>query len=206
MKKTLVVLSVVMGFTILCACDNHKTNSTTSDVSSSQTELKQKEKAPHEEQRLLFNNIQLGNKDNDFQGGTSLEELEKQFGKASSNEQVPAGNVTLDVYYWNFDNVKMTIQLYQNSTIAKSFSNFSFNRDQSITQKDFAKINIGITYTQVRDILAEPDVLSQSVSSDGEQIQAIWVSNLKSNQKASITIKFNNNSLVSKEESQLSKT
>lgn len=148
--------------------------------------------------RLKFNEIKTGSAENGFKGGSTLEELKALYGEPSSHTTKPAGDVTLDVYSWDIEEAKVNAQLYENSTIARAISNFSFDRKQTITKKIFDdKIHKDMTFTQATEALGQPDVMSEAVSSDGEIIQALWSSNLKGkNQVRQIELIFTNQKLT----------
>lgn len=148
--------------------------------------------------RLKFNEIKTGSAENDFKGGSTLEELKALYGEPSSHTTKPAGDVTLDVYSWDIEEAKVNAQLYENSTIARAISNFSFDRKQTISKKIFdGKIHKDMTFTQATEALGQPDVMSEAVSSDGEIIQALWSSNLKGkNQARQIELIFTNQKLT----------
>lgn len=63
-----------------------------------------------------------------------------------------------------------------------------------------------MTYNQVTKILTEPDDFTMASSSERDQIQAIWISGLKTNNRsANITLIFENDKLVSMSQKSLMK-
>lgn len=149
--------------------------------------------------RLNFNKIKVSEDRTAFTGGTNLEELKKLLGEPVKHEKKPAGEVTLDSYTWERDGAAIVVHLYQNSTVARSITNFSFKRKAKISQSDFQKLQTRTSYKQVIEQLGEPDVLSQSVSSDKSEIQAVWTSDLQTeSESADITLYFENDLLKNK--------
>ncbi|EFR44497.1 DUF3862 domain-containing protein [Streptococcus pseudoporcinus] len=158
---------------------------------------KSQEAAPHQDKRLAFENIHIASADQEFKGGSSIEDLTNLFGSPSKHEKKPAGNVTLDHYTWTFDKVTIQANMYQNSTIVKSIANFAFNRKPKISLKDYNKLQKGMTYNQVTRILTEPDDYTHASSSDKIQRQAVWISGLKANAQGShINLLFENDKLI----------
>lgn len=193
MKKLLLFPLTLFLSLGLAACSQSKpTDETASSVQSQQIVAK------HSDIRLKFNAIKMAKADQEFKGGSSLAQVKELFGEPAKHEQVPAGDVTLDVYNWQFDQVDLTVQFYQDNVVVRSISNFYFIRDPKIGLKDFDGLADKLTYQQAVEKLGEPDVLSQAVSSDKEELQAIWVSGLKTDQEARIQLLFENNALKTK--------
>jgi hypothetical protein len=146
--------------------------------------------------RLAFDEVKVGDIDHEGQGGSSLIELQELFGNYTSKEDRNGGDVTINAYTWELNGVVVVAQMYQDSTIARSISNFAFGRQRVITIDDFNKLEEGQSYKKVVDILGEPDVLAESVSSDGERIDATWTSNLISEeQNPGISLSFKDGKL-----------
>lgn len=209
MKKGFYLVTLSLLLISLTACSNKNKEATSP---SSDTELlTSSSKTEHEDVRLNFNKIVLAQAANEFKGGTTLEELKAIYGEPTSQSQTPAGDVTLDSYTWNFDSVVVTVQLFENSSIARSISNFVFSRKATIDQKMYDKLENGMTFKQAIEILGEPDDFSQAVSSDKVELQAMWVSGFKSesnsdqSRSASITLSFENDALTQKSQTGLNK-
>lgn len=191
---TLLLLSVLCFS--LGACSIKESNASKKGEKTALT-AKKNEPASHQDKRLAFEKIKVATAQEQFKGGTSIEELKELFGEPSSFEQKPAGNVTLDHYTWTFDRVSIEVNLFENSTIVKSITNFAFNRDLNISLKDYNKIKKGMSYNEVTKILTEPDDYSHASSSDKSQLQAIWVSGLKTKTRGShISLLFENDQLI----------
>lgn len=179
-KKLLLITTITLALISLSACSSNKntkpkTNKETLTTLQSKTEPQQDPQV-----RLKFNNIKTATAANDFKGGTPLEQIKALYGEPKSHTTKPAGDVTLDVYTWDVDGVIISAQLFEDSTIARAISNFAFDRKQTVTKKIYdEKLPNDLTFTEVTEIIGQPDVMSQAVSSDGEQLQALWSSNLK---------------------------
>ena len=193
MKKRLMV--AVMGLSLLglvaCTADDGSNVSGTSMSSSLSAE--QNPTAAYSNQRLAMDKVTYGQAANDFSGGTNLASLKGYFGEPTSSEQTPSGNVTLDTYTWQLGQVKIVANLFQDSTVSLSISNFYFTREETVTSKTYQKLSKGMTYAKVEELLGKPDDYARSVSSDGERMEALWVSGLRS-KKANprITLIFKN--------------
>lgn len=200
MKKFFLFTATLLLASGLAACgQGNKKTDTASSVKPQEIVAK------HTDVRSNFNKITLAKADQEFKGGTNLATLKELFGEPASHEQAPAGDVTLDVYTWNFEAVSVNVQLYEDSAIVRSISNFYYIREPKHTLKTFEQLAEGMTYTQAVETLGEPDVLSQAISSDKEEIQAIWVSGLKTDNQAQIQLLFENNTLKTKNQFGLKK-
>lgn len=198
MKKSSFILTLLLP--VLCfsmvSCGKNSENKTSSKDKPSLI-AKSQETAPHQDKRLAFEKIHIASADQEFKGGSSIEDLTSLFGNPSKHEKKPAGNVTLDNYTWTFDKVTIQANMYQNSTIVKSIANFAFNRKPKISLKDYNKLQKGMTYNQVTKILTEPDDYTHASSSDKIQLQAVWISGLKTNTQGShINLLFENDKLI----------
>ncbi|MCU9533329.1 DUF3862 domain-containing protein [Streptococcus sp. CSL10205-OR2] len=205
MKKILLFLAVMLSAFFLISCSSNSEKKETEITTEEESALNQKpsEIAEHQDIRLKFNDVHIALLQDEFKGGTTIEELKTLFGEPTAVEQEPAGEVSLDVYKWQFDNVEVTVKLYENSTVVRSISNFSFIRKASISKETYNEIAEGTSYLEVKQVFGEPDVLSEVSSSDGRDIQAIWISGLKSDGVATVEMFFNQDGLVSKEQSGL---
>ena len=193
-------------FTLLCvfglglvACAHQKQDK--SQTNSSSLTAVSDVPAKHQDIRLTFNNITLGTKDSEFAGGTNLEQLKAMFGEPAQTFQTPAGDVTLDGYTWQFDEVTITVNLLRDSAITRSISNFSFIRYNTITKDKIDKIADNMTFQQAIDLLGQPDIYSESASSEHTKLQAVWVSGIEgadSKTPPQITLNFVNNQLTNK--------
>ncbi|HGD0903711.1 TPA: DUF3862 domain-containing protein [Streptococcus agalactiae] len=200
LKKITVGTIVCLSFLGLTACSSSNTQQTS--TSKSNVSQHKNIKADHEELRLKFNKVKLGVKANNFKGGTSLAELKQLFG-GEPNEKfdTPAGNVTLKGYRWNVDDISITIQLLNDSSIVRSISNFKFIRDANITTKDYNSLKNGMSYNKVKELLGEPDDIYQAVSSDKEELQAAWISGIQSSDSdPGINLTFENDKLTNKQQ------
>lgn len=204
MKKKLGLLSVTLSLFVLVACSNNEKNKSTSlDNTKLDTSIVKKDETPaHQDIRLKFNDIKLATAANEFKGGTNLETLKTMFGEPKNHETVPAGDVSVDLYSWNFDQVSLRVHLYQDSSIVRSISNFQFNRKQTVSKSVIDSLKIsndkekGDSFKAISDKIGQPDVMSQAVSSETEEIQAIWTSGLKTDTGATLILDFENDALT----------
>lgn len=179
-KKLLLITTITLALISLSACSSNKNTKPQTNKEALTTLQSKTEPQQDPQVRLKFNDIKTATAANDFKGGTPLEQIKALYGEPKSHETKPAGDVTLDVYTWDVDGVIISAQLFEDSTIARAISNFAFDRKQTITKKIYdEKLPNDLTFTEVTEIIGQPDVMSQAVSSDGEQLQALWSSNLK---------------------------
>ena len=159
----------------------------------------------HGNVRQNFDKITMANASQEFSGGSNLDSLKGWFGEPSSTSQEQAGDAKLDVYNWQYDNVVVTAKLFNNSTVVKSISNFSYVRDPKITLKMYENLKNGTSYDDAVKTLGTPDVYSIAVSSDATMTQALWSSNLvaKKGETGSLTLNFKNGALENKSQANL---
>lgn len=182
LKKPLTLITLSLALVSLTACSNSQSKTHHSTKKALTTLQSESKPSQDPKVRLQFNDIKTATVQDSFKDGSTLEQVKAFYGEPKTHTTKPAGDVTLDVYTWNIDNATITVQLYKNSTIAKAISNFAFERKKTITKAVYTeKLQNDMTFTRATEILGQPDVLSQAVSSDGEQIQALWSSNLKGN-------------------------
>ncbi|MXQ48246.1 DUF3862 domain-containing protein [Streptococcus pneumoniae] len=179
-KKLLLITTITLALISLSACSSNKNTKPQANKEALNTLQSKTEPQQDPHVRLKFNDIKTATAADDFKGGTPLEQIKALYGEPKSHETKPAGDVTLDVYTWDVDGVIISAQLFEDSTIARAISNFAFDRKQTVTKKIYdEKLPNDLTFTEVTEIIGQPDVMSQAVSSDGEQLQALWSSNLK---------------------------
>ncbi|MGT2742185.1 DUF3862 domain-containing protein [Streptococcus plurextorum] len=209
MKKLLQSLALLTALAGLTACKpTEKKEATKTQLDTSI--IKQDTTPAHQDIRLKFNDIKVANAAENFVGGTNLATLKEMFGEPAEHQSVPAGEVTLEQYIWKFDQVSVSIHLFQDSTIVRSISNFRFNREEIVSKSDVDALKItngeqtGDTFKAISDKFGQPDVMSQANSSDIEEIRAIWSSGLKTEKGATLILTFKNNHLTNVEQTGIS--
>lgn len=199
LKKTALVTTILLSFVALSACSSKNKVTDIKTNPSAQTF-----KTKNEDVRIKFNQIHVANVSSEFKDGTTLEELKNLYGEPTGHEDIPAGDVTVNSYSWNSEGVSINAQLYENSTIGKAISNFSFIRKDTIDKKMYDGLNNGTSYEEIVSLLGEPDDYSQASSSEKEELRAIWGTGIKTkNRGATITLVFENGKLTSKNSSGL---
>lgn len=190
MKKLLSLTVLGLSLFTLAACG--KSSSKTETKGSLDNEASKILTVKHGNVRQNFDKITMANASQEFSGGSNLDSLKGWFGEPSSTSQEQAGDAKLDVYNWQYDNVVVTAKLFNNSTVVKSISNFSYVRDPKITLKMYENLKNGTSYDDAVKTLGTPDVYSIAVSSDATMTQALWSSNLvaKKGETGSLTLNF----------------
>lgn len=193
-KKKLLLTTLILTFFTLSACS---TKNKVTEIKSDTTA--QTFKTKNENIRLQFNDIKVSDVSNEFQGGSSLENIKSLYGDPKTSEDIPAGDVTVNSYTWEIDGITINAELFNDSTIGKSISNFNFIRKNTITKKKYESLSNGMSYQKVISILGEPDDFSQASSSDSSEIKALWGTGIKSkNRNSTIRLTFTNGNLVEK--------
>ena len=203
MKKFLSLTVLGVSLVSVAACGN--SSSKTETKGSLDNEASKIITVKHGNVRQNFDKIIMANASQEFSGGSNLDSLKGLFGEPTSTSQEQAGDATLDVYNWQYDNVVVTAKLFNNSTVVKSISTFSYVRDSKITLKMYEDLKNGTSYDNVVKTLGVPDVYSIAVSSDATMTQALWSSNLvtKKGKTGSLTLNFKNGTLENKSQENL---
>lgn len=131
----------------LAACG--KSSSKTETKGSLDNEASKILTVKHGNVRQNFDKITMANASQEFSGGSNLDSLKGWFGEPSSTSQEQAGDAKLDVYNWQYDNVVVTAKLFNNSTVVKSISNFSYVRDPKITLKMYENLKMELAMTML---------------------------------------------------------
>lgn len=207
-KKMMSLAGLALSVILLGACSKQSKQTTTNaPLQVEQSWVSKETEAKHQAIRMKFEEIKLGTEANEFQGGSTLEELTALFGQPSQHETKPAGeNVNVDVYTWNFDEVVLSVQQFENSAISRAISNFNFIREERVTLDDYKSLSEGMTLEQAIEKLGKPDVMAQVVSTGKSETQAIWSSGLKkggSATSANIQLIFEQGGLTKKSQNGL---
>ena len=120
MKKFLSLTVLGVSLVSLAACGN--SSSKTETKGSLDNEASKVLTVKHGNVRQNFDKIIMANASQEFSGGSNLDSLKGWFGEPTSTSQEQAGDATLDVYNWQYDNV---VLLHQNFlTIVPLLSQF----------------------------------------------------------------------------------
>ena len=202
MKKFLSL--TVLGVSLVSLAARGNSSSKTESKGSLDNEASKILTVKHGNVRQNFDKIIMANASQEFSGGSNLDSLKGWFGEPTSTSHEQAGDATLDVYNWQYDNV---VLLHQNFlTIVPLLSQFQlFLTDSKITLKMYEDLKNGTSYDNAVKILGVPDVYSIAVSSDATMIQALWSSNLltKKGKTGSLTLNFKNGTLENKSQENL---
>ena len=147
MKKLLSLTVLGLSLFTLAACG--KSSSKTETKGSLDNEASKILTVKHGNVRQNFDKIIMANASQEFSGGSNLDSLKGWFGEPSSTSQEQAGDAKLDVYNWQYDNVVVTAKLFNNNTVVKSISNFSYVRDPKITLKMYENLKMELAMTML---------------------------------------------------------
>lgn len=154
--------------------------------------------------RTAFDKISVGS--NNGNGGTSLKQLEKDFGspKLKSSRTVDNVRATMLVYSGvdNDKNAAAIVELINNKVIYKELTGYQYTRKAVASLNDFNnKLTVNkTTYQEALKEFGKPDEYSVSTQNGTKVISAVWSSNLKhsAKAKATMTLQFDNDVLVNK--------
>lgn len=120
MKKFFSLTVLGVSLVSLAACGN--SSSKTETKGSLDNEASKVLTVKHGNVRQNFDKIIMANASQEFSGGSNLDSLKGWFGEPTSTSHEQAGDATLDVYNWQYDNV---VLLHQNFlTIVPLLSQF----------------------------------------------------------------------------------
>lgn len=154
--------------------------------------------------RNEFDKISVGS--NNGNGGTSLKQIEKEFGSPKIKSSHTVDNVRTTMLVWsgvdNDSNAAVIVELVNNKVVYKELTGYQYTRKNVASLNDFNnKLTVNqTTYQEAVKEFGKPDEYSVSTQNGTKIISAVWSSNLKhsSKAKATMTLQFNNDVLVNK--------
>lgn len=147
------------------------TNNTNSSKLSTTTETPKKE----EDTKITYGNflkIQMGEK---------LADVEALLGKGSEESSSELGGIKTVVYSWNGSGISNMNVTIQNNVVTGKAQMGLASEDTKVSLEKYNQVKEGMTYSQVKDILGEGQVMSQTKIMDIESVLYSWANSDGSN-------------------------
>lgn len=189
---------------------NSDTSASSDKASSSKTSKAKSSSSKKDDGKISreqFDNIKLGDLMQNADGGVTLDELTKSFGKPDSTSTSTTNGVTVDMVTWT--NVEgglganIIVGFNNKSAYSKNITGFKFDRDKKITLADFEAVANGNAYSDIIKKFGEPDGLNESLIGGTKTVIASYMSGVKGSLGANFNITFTNDVVSGKSQSNM---
>ena len=208
MKKLVTSLAAAsLGLALLTACSSQsKTNSSTEqkETATAQSSTVEKTNDKVQTARKNYDSIQIGDLMQSGEGGTTKEDAVKLFGEPNSTTQMDLNDKKVEQLTWTIKTgVVVTVQFMDNHATTKAITGFTFNREAKIGLNEFNSLPEEASYADAVNLFGEPDTTSESMISGQRTNLAVWMSGVKGNPGANISIMFTNDKATTKTQTNL---
>lgn len=179
------ILIVIIAIAAISSMGGSKEKDSSTDKSSSSaTASSSSSKKDDGKIRLAdYNAIKIGDLMNSANGGSTVDELTKKFGKPSDTSTSTLDNVKTDVNTW--DNVdgglgaNLTVMFSNGKAVDKAISDLNVTRSSKITLAKFDSISNGQSEADVVKALGNPNGYSENVISGKTTKMMMYTSGVK---------------------------
>lgn len=201
-KKIALVAATGLAALSLTACS--ASNSSQSSSSSKSTAASSSSSKPaNKVNESNFNKIKIGS------NGSTIKQVQALFGKkASQTSEVQVSGTTAKNYTWSGleggNTVSgISVAFANGKAVQKTITGKKVTRSKKISQADFEKVQTGMSKSQVKKMLGEPDTFSYAVIS-GQSIDVFsYTTGVKGDVGANAMFTFNNDAVTAKSQSGL---
>lgn len=200
-KKIALVAATSLAALSLTACG--ASTSSQSSSSSKSTATSVSSKSTNKVNESNFNKIKIGS------NGSTIKQVQALFGKkASQTSEVQVSGTTAKNYTWSGleggNTVSSISVAFSNGkAVQKTITGKKVVRSKKISQADFEKVQTGMSKSQVKKLLGEPDTFSYAVI-NGQSIDVFsYTTGVKGDVGANAMFTFNNDSMTAKSQSGL---
>lgn len=201
-KKIALVAATGLAALSLTACS--ASNSSQSSSSSKSTASSSSSSKPaNNVNESNFNKIKIGS------NGSTIKQVQALFGKkASQTSEVQVSGTTAKNYTWSGleggNTVSgISVAFANGKAVQKTITGKKVTRSKKISQADFEKVQTGMSKSQVKKMLGEPDTFSYAVIS-GQSIDVFsYTTGVKGDVGANAMFTFNNDAVTTKSQSGL---
>lgn len=200
-KKVSLVVATSLAALSLTACG--ASTSSQSSSSSKSTATSVSSKSANKVNESNFNKIKIGS------NGSTIKQVQALFGKkASQTSEVQVSGTTAKNYTWSGleggNTVSgISIAFANGKAVQKTITGKKVVRSKKISQADFEKVQTGMSKSQVKKLLGEPDTFSYAVI-NGQSIDVFsYTTGVKGDVGANAMFTFNNDSMTTKSQSGL---
>ncbi|EHE90461.1 hypothetical protein LDBUL1519_00681 [Lactobacillus delbrueckii subsp. bulgaricus CNCM I-1519] len=177
--------------------------SSQSSSSSKSTATSSSSKSTNKVNESNFNKIKIGN------NGSTIKEVQALFGKkASQTSEVQVSGTTAKNYTWSGleggNTVSgISVAFVNGKAVQKTITGKKVTRSKKISQADFEKVQTGMSKSQVKKLIGEPDTFSYAVI-NGQSIDVFsYTTGVKGDVGANAMFTFNNDAVTTKSQSGL---
>lgn len=200
-KKVALVAATSLAALSLTACG--ASTSSQSSSSSKSTTTSVSSKSTNKVNESNFNKIKIGS------NGSTIKQVQALFGKkASQTSEVQVSGTTAKNYTWSGleggNTVSgISVAFANGKAVQKTITGKKVTRSKKISQADFEKVQTGMSKSQVKKQLGEPDTFSYAVI-NGQSIDVFsYTTGVKGDVGANAMFTFNNDAVTTKSQSGL---
>lgn len=157
--------------------------------------------------RAEFDAIKIGDLLKNAEGGATLADLTKQFGKPSATSSDTTNGVKTDLVTWT--NVEgeiganVIVSFVGEKAFGKDLTGFKISRKQKITLSDFNSWANGMKYSEFISKYGQPDYYDENLIGGNKTVIAGYISGIKGDIGASLNVTFTNDALSGKNQSNM---
>lgn len=200
-KKIALVAATSLVALSLTACGASTSSQSSSSSKSATTSASSK--STNKVNESNFNKIKIGS------NGSTIKQVQALFGKkASQTSEVQVSGTTAKNYTWSGleggNTVSgISVAFANGKAVQKTITGKKVVRSKKISQADFEKVQTGMSKSQVKKLLGEPDTFSYAVI-NGQSIDVFsYTTGVKGDVGANAMFTFNNDSMTTKSQSGL---
>ncbi len=200
-KKIALVAATSLAALSLTACG--ASTSSQSSSSSKSAATSSSNKSTNKVNESNFNKIKIGS------NGSTIKQVQALFGKkASQTSEVQVSGTTAKNYTWSGleggNTVSgISVAFANGKAVQKTITGKKVVRSKKISQADFEKVQTGMSESQVKKLLGEPDTFSYAVI-NGQSIDVFsYTTGVKGDVGANAMFTFNNDAVTAKSQSGL---
>lgn len=147
-----------------------------------------------------FLKVKLGDVMNEGEGGTSYQKIKKTFnGGPSSNSSSETSGVSTEIGVWQYENAKVVFTFVDDHVVGSNLSEFRWKKDKNkITRSKYKKITSDSNLDDILKQFGYPDEISQLLILGDYKTKYTWFSGIKGPVGSNVSITFNNNKLIAK--------
>ncbi len=200
-KKVALVVATGLVALSMTACS--ASTSSQSSSSSKSAATSSSNKSTNKVNESNFNKIKIGS------NGSTIKQVQALFGKkASQTSEVQVSGTTAKNYTWTGleggNTVSgISVAFANGKAVQKTITGKKVTRSKKISQADFEKVQTGMSKSQVKKLLGEPDTFSYAVI-NGQIIDVFsYTTGVKGDVGANAMFTFNNDAVTAKSQSGL---
>lgn len=200
-KKVALVAATSLAALSLTACG--ASTSSQSSSSSKSTATSVSSKSTNKVNESNFSKIKIGS------NGSTIKQVQALFGKkANQTSEVQVSGTTAKNYTWSGleggNTVSgISVAFANGKAVQKTITGKKVTRSKKISQADFEKVQTGMSKSQVKKLLGEPDTYSDAVINGQNTDVFSYTTGVKGDVGANAMFTFTNDAVTTKSQSGL---